>query len=61
MKKNLQLRKLSLSLQCCLNEGQFFIIALAALSLKRKIGCLNVRSTIQAHGNIKHASGIFPV
>ena len=42
--KNLQLRKLSLSLHCCLNEGQFFIIALAALSLKRKIGCLNVSS-----------------
>ena len=34
-KKNLQLRKLSLSLQCCLIEGQF-CIALAALFKTKK-------------------------
>ena len=52
-KKNLQLRKLSLSLHCCLILGQF-CIALAALfkTKNRMFECSLSRSTIQTQGNI---------
>ena len=59
-KKNLQLRKLSVSLLCCLIQGQF-CIALAALfkTKNRMFECLH--TTVQTQGNIKHFCVVFPV
>ena len=61
-KKNLQLRKLSLSLQCCLAWGQF-CVALAALfkTKNRMFECFLSHTTIQTQGNIKHFCVVFPV
>ena len=49
----MQLRNLSLSLQCCLVEGQFYI-ALAALfkTKNRMFECSLSHSTVQTQGNI---------